>query len=131
MCVCVIIFVRSFVCLFVRSFLPSFVRTSFKAVRSFVCTSPLSKFVRLHIPFCSFMCTSPSSDMSFWEVGFMGFWERGFLKIVFQENGFQEYGISGKWDDSILRKLDFGKWSFGKMLYWENGIIGYVSSPGP
>ena len=43
-----------------------------------------------------------------------------FGKMIFWENGFQEYVISGneilgKWYDSILRKWNFGKWIFGKM----------------
>ena len=37
------------------------------------------------------------------DFGKMRFRERGFLWIVFQENALQEYGILGKWDDSILR----------------------------
>ena len=41
-----------------------------------------------------------SGKIIFWE---MGFWVRGFLKIGFPENWFQEYGILGKWDNSILR----------------------------
>ena len=49
----------------------------------------------------------------------------------FRNMGFLEKEIFGKWDDSILRKWDLGKLIFWKLRFWENGIIGYVSSPGP